>query len=318
MPEVTVVIPSFNHEQFIASAISSALDQSYDDLEVIVLDDCSSDGSRLVIERMQRSDSRIRAIFHDKNMGIAATLNQGIDLGSGTYVAFLASDDMWTEDKIERQLRLMESNEDLVVWSEGEIIDENGCSRNEYFTVKFGAMTKKKSGRLLEELLLGNFILPSSAILRREIAGRVRFDENLRYLNDHKFFVDLAGHYEFAFISQPLTKYRLHRSNTIFSDRPGWCRDTVEASRYFITVYGNRVTRKARARTIGRAAVAHSCLDERLTGLQLACRELCLSPFDLESILDFGLVLTSEDGLVRSAFKKLAPRNLRRLHTTTR
>lgn len=305
MPEISVIMPSFNHERYIESAIVSVLDQGYSDLELIIVDDCSNDSSRSIIENVARSDARVRCIFHDRNRGIAVTFNDGIDQAEGKYVAFLASDDLWAENKLERQLALLRLNEDLVVWSEGEIIDENGRAKGGYFTTRYKAVGMKKSGIILEDLLLGNFILPSSAILKRENAGRIRFDENLKYMNDFRFFVDLASRYQFAFVDQPLVKYRIHGRNTIFSDRRGWCRDSIDVGQYFLQKYGAHVSKKARARIIGRTAVAYSCLEERFTGLQLACKAISLSPFDSLSIFHLGMVLTNEDGILRGALRKL-------------
>ena len=120
---------SYNHEKYISEAIESILNQSFKDFELIILDDFSKDNSRAIIETYQRKDKRIKAFFHEKNMGIASTMNDLLSKASGKYIAFIDSDDVWDQLKLERQLAILEKNDSLVVWSEGEIIDENSVPR---------------------------------------------------------------------------------------------------------------------------------------------------------------------------------------------
>ena len=123
MPLVSVLMTSYNHERFIQEAIESVLAQTCSDLELIVVDDASKDGSREIIKELQRKDKRIKPVFHASNKGIARTINDGIENSSGKYLALIASDDLWREDKLEKQLEILEKNENRVVWCNAEIID---------------------------------------------------------------------------------------------------------------------------------------------------------------------------------------------------
>ena len=123
MPLVSVMMTSYNHEGFIREAIESVLSQSFTDFELIIVDDASKDESRKIISELNEQDERIKSVFHESNNGIARTINDGIENSCGKYIAFIASDDMWTEDKLLKQLEILERNENLIVWCNAEIID---------------------------------------------------------------------------------------------------------------------------------------------------------------------------------------------------
>ncbi|MGZ7171982.1 MAG: glycosyltransferase family 2 protein, partial [Halobacteriota archaeon] len=124
MPLVSVGMASYNHEKFISEAIESVLGQDFDDLELIIVDDASTDSSRQIIQKYAAKDSRVSVILHEANCGIAKTANDGIAAAKGKFLAPIASDDVWMKDKLSKQLAVLESDEDLIVWTEAEIIDE--------------------------------------------------------------------------------------------------------------------------------------------------------------------------------------------------
>ena len=108
MPEVSVIIPTFNYGRFLEQAIQSVLGQTFQDFELIVVDDGSTDDTREVLARFE-SDRRVRCLFQ-ANRGDAAARNTGILNAGGRYVAFLDSDDYWMPEKLERQLGIMRSD----------------------------------------------------------------------------------------------------------------------------------------------------------------------------------------------------------------
>lgn len=107
-PTVSVVVPTYNRAHLVGRAIRSALNQTYRDLEVIVIDDASTDHTEETVRRLK--DSRITYVRHAQNQGGAIARNRGLDLSSGEYVAFLDDDDMWEESKLERQIALLEKS----------------------------------------------------------------------------------------------------------------------------------------------------------------------------------------------------------------
>src|SRR5665647_2754849 len=100
MPLVSVVMPSYNHEEFVSESIESVLGQDFDNLELIIVDDASTDSSRQIIQKYAEEDTRIRVILHEANRGIAKTLNDGTEAAKGKFIAIIASDDVWARDKL--------------------------------------------------------------------------------------------------------------------------------------------------------------------------------------------------------------------------
>ncbi len=241
MPLITVIMASYYHAEYLPDAIESVLNQTFPDLELIIIDDASQDTSRSCIERYALQDERIRAVFHDTNHGIAYTANQGLALARGKYIAFIDSDDVWIPDKLQRQLDILALNEDIVVWSEGLIIDEKGIPTGETFTQVNQVGNRKKSGDIFEELIQGNYIFGSSMVFKKENLHGIRFNEKLKYLNDFQFNVDLAETFKFHYIPEPLAFYRVHERNTIKINREGHYWDYPKLGEYFLSTYGDQI-----------------------------------------------------------------------------
>lgn len=258
---VSVIMSSYNYANYISDAIESVLEQDIRDTELIIVDDCSKDNSREIIQSYEKKDARIRTILHEENLGIARTYNDGLDAAKGEYVAFLDSDDIWKRNKLERQLSILRKNDDLVVWSEGRVIDREGKPTGQTFTQRQYGSREKKTGDIFEMLLFSNFIFDSSLIVKRENIGQIRFDGSLKYLNDHKFVVDLARIYSFYFIEEQLADYRIHGKNTILlRDQNSWLHDEIALRKYFLDEYPMKS--RIRADTFYRISSAYSALGE--------------------------------------------------------
>ncbi len=304
-PTVSVIMPSYNHSRFIEEAIRSVLNQTFDDFELIIIDDGSSDNSQEIIQKFAEIDPRIKPIFHKKNMGIARTVNDGIDAARGEFISLTASDDVWAPNKLEVQLEILARNEDLVVWSEGKIIDANGNPTGQTFTERHNALNRKKSGRIFEELLKGNFIFGSSMILKRKNLGEIRFDESLTYLNDYKFAVDLAYNYEFYFIPEPLAMYRIHGGNSILNKDKEWLKDTIKINKYFLQQYGDHISKEIKSLLYKRIAFSHAQLGDRKIALGYLLILVKMNPISLDPLILLGLLATNEDSLGRKILKKV-------------
>lgn len=240
MPLVSVIMPSYNHAKYLPEAIESVLEQTLPDFELIIIDDGSIDGSQQIIEEYKKKDNRIRIILHNKNQGISNTFNELIESAKGKFLSPIASDDIWDKDKLRKQLEIMELDEDLIIWTEGEIIDSKSISTNNKFTQRYNVV--KKNGNIFEDLLGGNFLFGSSMMYKKENLNGIKPEKNLKYLNDHKFFLDLAYKYQFFFIPEALTKYRVHGKNSIVSDMGGWYKDFLLIGRYITQEYGDKLT----------------------------------------------------------------------------
>jgi glycosyltransferase involved in cell wall biosynthesis len=190
----------------IEKAINSVLKQTYQDFEIIVIDDGSTDNTEEVIRSFP--DKRIKYIKkYKKNRGISVARNVGIKIARGKYIALLDSDDEWLPEKLDKQVKVLqsESPEVGVVYSNLCYIDENGKSMNKL-------LNRKKEGYIYEDLLGRNYVgTPSTLLIRKECFHRVGlFDDLLNAQEDWDMWIRIAKYYRFALIKVPLVKYRKH------------------------------------------------------------------------------------------------------------
>lgn len=125
-PTTSVVMPAYNAERYIEAAIRSVMAQTVTDWELIVVDDCSRDGTAAIVERLAREDGRIRLFRNPQNLGVAATRNAGLSYCKGRYIALLDSDDIWRNEKLSKQIETAEGTDADIVYCSYGIIDENG------------------------------------------------------------------------------------------------------------------------------------------------------------------------------------------------
>lgn len=165
-PLVSIIMPCYNAERYIAQSIESVLAQTLTSWELLVTDDGSSDKTVEVVERYCAKDERINLLVPDRHNGIAVTRNLSIERAKGRFVAFLDSDDIWVSDKLEKQIGFMMENEAGFTYSSYELIDEQGNLKNK--TVKdAGVMSYKK-------YLRNTIICCGTVILDRQKVGDFR------------------------------------------------------------------------------------------------------------------------------------------------
>jgi glycosyltransferase involved in cell wall biosynthesis len=199
---VSVIIPTYERRDYIGDAVASVLAQTFDDLEVIVVDDGSTDGTSELFRA--HADSRVRFVSKEHS-GIASTRNRGIVEARGTMLAFLDSDDIWVPEKLEKQLPLLRGSVGFVY--------------ARYRSVRDGQVLRSKpvggpSGRIFMALLGRIFVQTSTAIVTREaVEGVGLFDESLSYADEYDYFLRLAHAYEAGFVDEDLVIYRIHGGN---------------------------------------------------------------------------------------------------------
>jgi glycosyltransferase involved in cell wall biosynthesis len=206
MPLVSVIIPTYNHAQFVTQAVDSVLAQTYPNVEVVVVDDGSTDQTR---DLLSRYEGQINYIYQE-NKGLSAARNTGILAAHGDYLLFLDADDLVPPNKLELQVPYLESRSDFgLVYSGWQYINEDG-------TQVLGEARPKKQGQLLKDLLRGTFFcIPGAALIRRECFERVGlFDEALRAEEDTDMWVRLArAGYAFGYVDQCLFQYRIRQDS---------------------------------------------------------------------------------------------------------
>jgi glycosyltransferase involved in cell wall biosynthesis len=282
---------SWNRELFIADAIESVLGQDFADLELIIVDDGSTDATRQIIERYAKEDPRIRVILHETNCGIAKTMNDGIDAAKGKFIANLDSDDVWVPNKLTKQLAVLERDEDLIVWSEGDVIDGAGRSIGKSFS-EIHRNAVKKSGDLWQELLKSNYINHSTVLYKRRNLGDVRYETGIIALPDFKFFLELARQYQFYFIAEPLAKNRIHDDNNLVGPGSEALKRQRIAGKEYISIvedgmrqYDDEITRKTRAVIYGLMGAIYYSEGEKKKGLRFFLRAIACNPLEKRNFL---------------------------------
>jgi len=194
---VSVVIPTYNREKIVTTAIESVLAQTWRSYEIIILDDGSTDNTR---EAVLSYGEKIK-YFSPDNRGIAGARNGGMRHGAGGCIAFLDSDDYWKPEKLERQMALFKEH------------PEYGMVACQCASVQADGTCREKnrpgiSGWVLEALFRKNFIRTSSAVITRQCLERVGyFDESLREGEEYDYWLRVAAAFPVGFINQPLAVY---------------------------------------------------------------------------------------------------------------
>lgn len=206
-PLVSIVIPCYNHEKYVTETIKSVLNQTYKNIELIVIDDGSKDGSVAVIQEL--ADKYGFTFIHRPNKGLSATLNESIGLSSGKYFSAIASDDIMMLEKIETQVEFMEANQEYGMCYGKVVFFENSIVNN--------SAHKKlnKNGWIFDDLLkYGCFIPAPSVMIRKNVFGEIGgFDESL-FIEDWDMWLRIAKKYQIGFVDVCLAYYRGHESNS--------------------------------------------------------------------------------------------------------
>lgn len=147
-PLVSVIMPAYCAEAYLQAAVESVREQTVENWELLILDDCSADGTFALAQALAEQDDRITALRNEQNMGVAATRNKGIALAKGAYIAFLDSDDIWMPSKLQHQLALLEQTGGDIAYCAYSIIEADGTLRSTYRvpkTVNFEMLLKENS-----------------------------------------------------------------------------------------------------------------------------------------------------------------------------
>ena len=188
---ISIIIPVFNAQKYIEETILSVIGQTYRNWELIVVDDCSKDGSVSIVQRMMVSDSRIQLIESEENFGgPAKPRNMGMQVSNGQYIAFLDNDDVWLPEKLERQMDVFFNNKEIdIVHSLAYTIDSEGNRTGSFKNQK----TFSKLKYLLSDtsiLFISNYVNINTAIVKSNIDIRFREDRHLVALEDWAFWID--------------------------------------------------------------------------------------------------------------------------------
>ncbi|MEO5572126.1 MAG: glycosyltransferase family 2 protein [Bacteroidia bacterium] len=224
-PLVSICIPVFNGLKYLEQCLDSAVSQSYKNIEIIIVDDGSTDGSQKIIEQYALKDSRIKSIFNSKNSGLTENWNKCIELSSGEWIKFLFQDDYLSIDCVEKMLNAFEENIPLIVCKRTFILkDAAEDKQHDYYENK--VLTFEKLGitdikKIITSAMISSFACkhigmnfigePTSIMFQKKIVDRTgMFNTDLQQICDLEFALRISANYGLIYINEPLTFFRIH------------------------------------------------------------------------------------------------------------
>lgn len=208
--KVSIITPTYNCAKYIGETIESVINQSYKDWEMIIVDDCSKDDTKNIVQKYIEKDERIKYIRLEENSGAAIARNKAMELATGKYMAFLDSDDLWFENKLETQIEFMQKNNYNITCTSYEQIDEYGENLNKVINVK----NKVDYNGILLTCPVGN----STVMYDVEQLGKF-IVPNIRKRNDDALWLQMLKKEKYIYgTKEVLMKYRI-RSNSISSNK---------------------------------------------------------------------------------------------------
>jgi glycosyltransferase involved in cell wall biosynthesis len=212
--KISVYIPSYNQMAYLAEAIESVLAQTLRPAQIIIIDDCSNDGSREIIEGyMSRHPGLIRAIYHEKNLGIAQTRTDALKAATGDLVTYVDGDDRFLPNKLETEMKALRSSNAQIAYSNVYTIDDRGNRTGLWHD---GTEPPPPSGRVFEQVFSRRFVPNNTAIFRNELVFRSAldavgfYDESLELYEDWDMKIRLTARFPVVYTGEPLVEYRIH------------------------------------------------------------------------------------------------------------
>lgn len=209
VPLVSVIMPAYNGEKYIEEAIKSILEQSYEHIELIVVDDSSSDHTQKIIKSFK--DKRLFAFFNEENKGISYTTNRGIRESNGKYIALMDDDDVSEYNRLKIQVDYLEEHSQIdILGGRTTCIDEKGA------VLYYGGIPRYNP-KYIQAVLLFNCMdfMNSTAMIRRDfiVKNNLLFEENCFGMQDFKFYIESSKIGKISSISEFLLKHRIHANN---------------------------------------------------------------------------------------------------------
>ncbi|PKH37441.1 Glycosyltransferase involved in cell wall bisynthesis [Nocardioides alpinus] len=274
-PRVSVVIPCYNYGRYLPAAVASALDQQGLDVDVLVVDDASPDGSHLVAQELAASDPRVDVLVHDNNAGHIQTYNDGLTRAEGDYVVLLSADDLLPRNALTRAIGLMEAHPSvgLVYGYARSFTDRPDTVTDETrnWSVWPGRQWLRRSARS------GRcFLVSPEAVMRREALFETDlYDPRLPHSGDFDMWLRTAARWDVGRVNGPIqAHYRVHDANMHLTSYAGWLTDLEARRRTFDILFDERAAdvaevvalRPVAMKALAREAMRRSRLAHRGAG----------------------------------------------------
>lgn len=207
-PKVSVLMPAYNSEKYIAEAIESILNQTFADFEFIIINDGSTDNTAKIVQKYAKSDKRIRFINHTKNKGLIAVLNEGLGLCVGEYIARFDSDDISLPERFARQVEYMDAHPECGVV---------GAWINQFDTdIKQGNIYRyPPKSKMFDFIIKGCLVAHPVTMIRKSVLdeNKIKYNPAYKYAEDYGFWIQIAQHTEIHNVQQILLNYRWYGDN---------------------------------------------------------------------------------------------------------
>jgi glycosyltransferase involved in cell wall biosynthesis len=214
-PKVSVIVPIYNQLSFIRETVESVLAQDHQNIELVLSDDGSTDGTSEVLRKYAAQDpERVKMVASDENTGIAGAFNRALDAHRGDYIAWLGGDDVMLPGKLSRQVAALQMHPEAIgCCHDAEVFDSDSGRAYGRFTEVYNGRRGVRDGGV--ELLLdpGYMMLPSTMMVRSSAVGDLRFDQRIRVSNDWLFDIELFQRGLIIGMDDVLARYRRHQSN---------------------------------------------------------------------------------------------------------
>lgn len=234
---VSIILPVHNGERFIRIAIESVTNQSYTNFELIIVNDCSNDNTKSIIESFCTQDKRIACIENKMRLGVARSLNAGIKQSKGSIIARIDADDIWFKSKLELQVNSFKLDADLMLVGTRKIlIDEYGHDIQQ--TEEFKYYTDYEIKKNIHKANLFNH---SSVAFRKDVV-KLLGDYNVCYKNseDYEYWLRMVSKVKVKILPVPLVKYRMHNSSVTSQKLKQQMYYSIRARVAYISAYGLR------------------------------------------------------------------------------
>lgn len=203
-PLVSIIINCHNGERYLHECINSVLSQSYQNWEIIFWDNKSSDNSRKILNKLK--DKRIKYFESKTFLNLYHARNLAVKKSNGDYISFLDTDDMWTSDKLEKQINFIKSNPNYkIIYSNYYVL-----KKNKKFIMYKNQMPQ---GFITQKLLDFYGIGINTVILDKKVFNKYNFEKDFNIIGDFVFFIQASQEYQIGYIQEPLLVYRIHNNN---------------------------------------------------------------------------------------------------------
>lgn len=214
---ISILITSYNYEKYIEKTIESVKNQTFHNWELIIVDDASNDRSVEIISKATDSNTRVRTVVNDENLGLEASLQKAYKYASGQWIAILESDDSWTPDYLEEKIKvILQHPEAGVIFNDVNTVGENNGIKLILDTNRRFLRSKKFPRNMFWDMNLRNRIMTfSSVMIRRDLLEKVNWNTPSDRLLDWWLYIQLAYATSFYYIDKKLTNWRIHSDSYI-------------------------------------------------------------------------------------------------------